>query len=89
MRRYCSPRRRLRRSAASSVELALLLPIFILFLLFAVDFARLYYHYTIVTNCARNGALYGSDPVAARNRPMRPCRPPPRPTPPTSIPSPP
>ena len=36
-----------------------------MFLLFTVDFARLFYHYSIVTNCARNGALYGSDPLAA------------------------
>ena len=37
-----------------------------MFLLFTVDFAHLYYHYSIVTNCARNGALYGSDPVSAQ-----------------------
>src|SRR5262249_40043185 len=24
------------------------------------DFARVYYHYLTVTNCARNGALFGS-----------------------------
>jgi len=49
--------------------LALLLPLLGLFFLIAVDFARLYYHYDIVTNCARNGALYGSDPVAAGESP--------------------
>jgi hypothetical protein len=43
-----------------------MLPLLGMFVLFTVDFARLYYHYSIVTNCARNGALYGSDPVAAR-----------------------
>jgi len=69
MRRYGSPPRRLARPGASSVELALLLPILGLFFLVAADFARLYYHYTIVTNCARNGALYGSDPVAALESP--------------------
>jgi hypothetical protein len=57
------------RAASSSVELALLLPLLGLFFLIAVDFARLYYHYGIVTNCARNGALYGSDPVAAKESP--------------------
>lgn len=56
--------RRSPRSGSSSVELALGLPILSLFFLIAVDFARLYYHYNIVTNCARNGALYGSDPTA-------------------------
>jgi Flp pilus assembly protein TadG len=49
--------------------MALLLPILGLLLLFTIDFARLYYHYTIVTNCARNGALYGSDPTAATESP--------------------
>ena len=53
------------RFGSASTELALLLPILSMLLLFAVDFARLYYHYSIVTNCARNGTLYGSDPVAA------------------------
>jgi Flp pilus assembly protein TadG len=63
------PRRRTRRLGASSVELALLMPLLGLFFLIAADFARLYYHYTIITNCARNGALYGSDPVAALESP--------------------
>ncbi len=62
------PRSRLRRGS-SAVELALLLPILGLLLLFTVDFARLYYHYSIVTNCARNGALYGSDPTTATESP--------------------
>jgi Flp pilus assembly protein TadG len=53
------------RAAASAVELALQLPLLTLLFLGTVDFARLFYHYSIVTNCARNGALYGSDPVAA------------------------
>jgi Flp pilus assembly protein TadG len=54
--RSCSPRR----CGASAVELALVLPVLALLFVFAVDFARLYYHYSIVTNCARNGALYAS-----------------------------
>lgn len=54
--RACSRRRR----AASAVELALLLPILVALFVFAIDFARLYYAYCIVTNCARNGALYAS-----------------------------
>jgi Flp pilus assembly protein TadG len=60
MRRRSRPRR-----GSSAAELALLLPILGMLLLFTIDFARLYYHYSIVTNCARNGALYGSDPTAA------------------------
>jgi Flp pilus assembly protein TadG len=66
MHRHPSPRGRSFRPGSASTELALLLPILGMFLLFTVDFARLYYHYSIVTNCARNGALYGSDPVAAQ-----------------------
>jgi hypothetical protein len=27
-----------------------------------IDFARLFYHLTVITNCARNGALYARDP---------------------------
>jgi Flp pilus assembly protein TadG len=63
------PQRRSHRPGSSAVELALLLPLLGLLFLVAADFARLYYHYTIITNCARNGALYGSDPVAAAESP--------------------
>jgi len=58
-----------RRCGASAVELALLLPMLSLLFVFAVDFARLFYHYSIVTNCARNGALYASDPTAPLESP--------------------
>jgi Flp pilus assembly protein TadG len=61
-------RSRLRRGS-SAAELALLLPLLSMLLLFTIDFARLYYYYSIVTNCARNGALYGSDPTAAAESP--------------------
>ncbi len=57
------------RPGASAVELALVLPLLALLLLGASDFARLFYHYCIVTNAARNGALYASDPVAAAESP--------------------
>jgi Flp pilus assembly protein TadG len=53
-----------RRRAASAVELALLLPILTLLLVISVDFARIYYAYETITNCARNGAMWFSDPVA-------------------------
>ncbi len=58
-----------RRRGAAAVELALVLPLLALLLLAAIDFARFYYHYDVVTNAARNGALYGSDPVAAAESP--------------------
>jgi Flp pilus assembly protein TadG len=60
---------RRRRRGSAAVELALVLPVLGLLLLITVDFARLYYHYSIVTNCARNGALYGSDPTSASASP--------------------
>src|SRR5260370_14368738 len=52
------------RPAAAAVELALLLPLLTLLLVISVDFARLYYHYMTITNCARNGAMWLCDPVA-------------------------
>jgi Flp pilus assembly protein TadG len=57
------------RRGAAAVELALVLPLLGLLLLGAVDFARLFYHYSIITNAARSGALYASDPVAAAESP--------------------
>ena len=69
MRRRASTPQRNHRFGGSSVELALVLPALSLLFLIALDFARLYYHYSIVTNCARNGALYGSDPFAAVESP--------------------
>ena len=52
------------RRAAAAVELALLLPVLTFLLIISVDFARLYYHYVTITNCACNGALWLADPVA-------------------------
>jgi Flp pilus assembly protein TadG len=48
------------RPAAAVVELAVLLPLLAFLFAIGVDFARLYNPYTTVTNCARSGALYGS-----------------------------
>jgi Flp pilus assembly protein TadG len=47
-----------RRKAAALVELALILPLFAFILVAATDFARIYYIFVTVTDCARNGALY-------------------------------
>jgi Flp pilus assembly protein TadG len=69
MRQRIPLRKRTLRPGSSAVELALLLPLLGMLFLVTVDFARLYYHYTIITNCARNGALYASDPVAAAESP--------------------
>lgn len=52
-----------KRRAAAAVELAVTLPLLALLLTITCDFARLYYHYLTITNCARNGALWASDPA--------------------------
>ena len=48
------------RPGAAIVELAVLLPLLVFLFVAGVDFARVFYHYQTVTNCARNGAQYGS-----------------------------
>jgi Flp pilus assembly protein TadG len=60
--------RGLRRGAAV-VELALLLPFLTFLFLVAVDYCRLFYYSQTLASCARNGALYGSDPVATSQSP--------------------
>lgn len=40
------------------VEFALVLPIFVLFLVIAIDFGRVYYSYVAINNAAREGAAY-------------------------------
>jgi Flp pilus assembly protein TadG len=57
------------RRAAAIVELAVLLPILVFLFVIAVDFARVFYFSQVIENCARQGALYASDPKApAYNR---------------------
>ena len=56
----CSARR-----GAAAVELAILSPLLVFLGVAAVDFGRVFYDASIVANCARNGALYASDPLAA------------------------
>jgi Flp pilus assembly protein TadG len=53
-----------RRRGGAASELALLLPLLVLVLIVAIDFCRLFFHYTTITNAARNGALWASDPLA-------------------------
>jgi Flp pilus assembly protein TadG len=55
-----------RRAGAAALELAVLLPFLCFAFVVAVDFARVFCFALTVTNCARNGALYGSaDPAHA------------------------
>lgn len=63
------PTRRPDRRGAAAVELALLLPFLSLLGLGAVDFARVFHAYATITTCARNGAIYASDPTASANSP--------------------
>jgi Flp pilus assembly protein TadG len=60
--RLVDPKRPKRRAAAA-VELAIMLPVLTTILVIACDFSRLYYSYLTITNCARNGALWASDPT--------------------------
>ncbi len=52
------------RRGGASAELALMLPLLVFGLVGAIDFCRLFFHYTTITNAARNGALWLSDPLA-------------------------
>ena len=47
---------------AAAVELALVLPLLLFFFGIAVDFSRVFYYSQVITDCARNGAIYASDP---------------------------
>ena len=53
------------RRGAAAVELALLLPVLLIILVGAADFAQVFRYAVIVTNCARNGAIYGSSSPTA------------------------
>jgi Flp pilus assembly protein TadG len=52
------------------VELAVLLPLLVLIFMITIDFARVYYFSLSLTNCARAGALYASDPTTADESPF-------------------
>jgi Flp pilus assembly protein TadG len=57
--------KRQERRGTVAAEFAVVLTFIIMPLcMITVDFARLFYHYTIITNCARNGALWASDPLS-------------------------
>jgi Flp pilus assembly protein TadG len=60
-------RRTAARSGVAAVELAVVLPFLAFLFLIAVDYGRVFYYSQIVENCARNGALYASDPKASNH----------------------
>ncbi len=56
----CSRRLHPRSHGQALVEFALVLPIFLLVLATAADFARVFYGYVTIQNAAKEGALYGA-----------------------------
>jgi Flp pilus assembly protein TadG len=52
---------------AATVELAVLLTFIMFLFVIAVDYARVFYYSQIIENCARNGALYGSNLTTANS----------------------
>jgi Flp pilus assembly protein TadG len=62
-------RRRGCRRGGSAAELALIAPVLIFALLLAIDFCRVFFAYSTITNAARNGALWASDPLASTQSP--------------------
>ncbi len=57
-----SPNRGGHRRGGAAAELVAVAPLLLFVLIVAIDFCRLFFAYTIITNAARNGALYYSDP---------------------------
>src|SRR5436309_1375468 len=53
-----------RRSGVAATELAILLPLIALLFAIGVDWCRIFYHSVTVENCARNGALWATDPYS-------------------------
>src|SRR6185503_7594031 len=62
-------RRAARRTAAATVEFAVLLPFLIYLGVIATDWARLLYYTITIESCARNGAMYASDAEVAAKSP--------------------
>ena len=60
--------RRWRRGAAA-IEMALLTPPLAFMAVATVDFGRIFYASSTISNCARNGAFYASDPVYSATSP--------------------
>src|SRR5262245_12972691 len=58
-----------RRKGVAAVELAVMLPLLMFLLLMTIDWARVFYYSVTLTSAARQGALYGSDPITAAQSP--------------------
>jgi Flp pilus assembly protein TadG len=57
------------RRGAAAAELAIVMAVLIPAFILAVDAARVYRQYIVLSDAARNGAVYLSDPVAASGSP--------------------
>jgi Flp pilus assembly protein TadG len=55
----------------AAVELAFLLPLLLFLLVATIDFGRAFYFSITVGNCARNGALWQSDPYTRAESPYK------------------
>jgi Flp pilus assembly protein TadG len=64
-------RRSCARRGAATVELAILLPVLTFITVIGCDFARLFYASVTLGTCARNGALYESDPYTRAESPYK------------------
>lgn len=62
-------RPRARRLGTATVELAIVLPVLVVLFAAIGDFGRIFHYSVIVTNCARDGALYLSDAKLADKSP--------------------
>lgn len=60
----------LKRRAAATVELALVLPMLIALFGMVVDFSRCFRYSLMLAACARNGAMYASDPTIEAKSPF-------------------
>lgn len=69
MRRIVHQASDCRDRGAATVELTLVLPFLLMVLVGTVDFARVFHFSLCLANCARNGAVYGSDPSLANKLP--------------------
>jgi len=54
---------------AAAVELALLLPFLMFMFVLAIDYGRIFFFSVTITNCARAGAVWASDPFEQTESP--------------------
>lgn len=57
------------RHGVAVVELAVILPLLVFLALIATDYARVFHFSQIVSDCARNGAMYASNVETAKDSP--------------------